>query len=78
MEHLIPNGARVEYTGAGIMLSANRLGHHGTVLSSYNKYSHTFNGTTQVVKVKWDGAPTPQSVFAPNVKVIASEPTWEL
>lgn len=74
---MIPDGARVEYTGKGIMLSKNRIGTHGTVISSYVRYASTFQGDTQVVKVKWDGS-NAQSVFAPNVKVISSEPAWQI
>jgi len=74
---MIPDGARVEYHGKGMMLSAHRLGQFGTVISSYRKYSHTFSDKIQVVKVQWDASPAPQSVFANNVDVIESEPTWE-
>jgi len=75
---MIPDGARVTYTGKGMMLSAHRLGQHGTVLSSYTRWSSTFNSDAQVVKVLWDANRTPQSVFASNVDVLEVSPTWEV
>lgn len=75
---MIPDGARVEYTGKGMMLSKNRLGQQGTVLSSYTRWSSTFRRNEQVVKVDWDGAKTPQSVFACNVEWLDNQPKWEL
>jgi len=74
---MIPDGARVEYHGKGMMLSNHRLGQFGTVVSSYKKYSHTFGEKIQVVKVQWDNSGE-QSVFANNVDRIETEPTWEV
>jgi hypothetical protein len=75
---MIPDGTRVMYTGNGMMLSPHRLGKSGTVLSSYSRWSHTFNSEAQVCKVKWDASTAPQSVFAFNVDVIELNPTWEI
>jgi hypothetical protein len=75
---MIPDGARVEYTGEGMMLSSHRLGQHGTVQSSYTKWSHTFGGPAQVVKVLWDTTKNTQSVFASNVRLVSMEPHWEV
>jgi hypothetical protein len=87
---MIPDGARVEYTGKGMMLSPYRLGQFGTVISSlflahlytqdsmYDRWSRTFDENTQVLNVQWDGVFIPQTVFAPNVKVISSKPQWEV
>lgn len=76
---MIPDGARVEYTGKGMMLSQHRVGQHGTVKSSYTKWSHTFGEEAQVVKVLWDKTNNKQAVFAINVEVIGSmQPQWEV
>jgi hypothetical protein len=75
---MIPDGARVEYHGKGMMLSQHRVGQHGTVVSSYQKYSHTFNDEIQVVKVLWDETKNTQSVFSTNVSLIDENPAWEV
>ena len=75
---MIPDGTRVIYTGKGMMLSAHRVGQHGTVLSSYRRWSHTFDCKAQVCKVQWDASAAPQSVFAFNVDVLKVNPQWEV
>lgn len=75
---MIPDGTRVIYTGKGMMLSAHRVGQHGTVLSSTSMWSHTFDCKAQVCMVQWDVSAAPQSVFAFNVDVLKDNPAWEV
>lgn len=75
---MIPEGTAVQYTGEGQMLSRHRVGHTGIVVGSYTRFSHHFNDTVQVVKVRWEGDDKEQGVFAANVRAIDLNPAWEV
>lgn len=72
-------GDKVEYTGELMMLSPQKLGLQGTITKVIpNHYSHYLRKHIMFIKVRFEDRNNEVGVFADNVRVILTTPTWEI